>query len=66
MARVTTSFVSEVPWPEFCELNTTLREHLDFVTQRISRSAIHGDSTEAEERPGEAHGAARPGVPSLE
>jgi len=66
MARVTTSFVNEVLWPEFRELNATLQEHLDSVTQRIIRSAIHGDPTEAEERPGEAPRAAEQGSLSLE
>ncbi len=66
MARVTKSFVSEVLWPEFRELNATLRDHLDGVTQRIIRSAIHADAAEAEERPEEAPPAAKQGVLSLE
>ncbi len=54
MTRVAKSFVDDVLWPEFRELNATLREHLDSVTQRIIASAIHGDASDAEERPGEA------------
>lgn len=50
MARVTKTFVNEVLWPEFRELNATLREHLDSVTRRVIHRAIHGDVTEAEER----------------
>jgi hypothetical protein len=66
MARVTRSFVNEVLWPEFRELNATLHEHLDSVTRRIIESAIHGDATDAEERAGEAPGAQRRAVLSLE
>ncbi len=51
MAMVTRTFVDEVLWPEFQELNRTLRAHLDSITQRIIAQAIHGDHADAEERP---------------
>lgn len=53
MARVTRTFVDEVLWPEFQELNTTLRTHLESITKRVIAQAIHGDQGEAEERPGQ-------------
>ena len=57
MVKVAASFVDEVLWPEFQELNTTLRAHLDSVTTRIIKRAIHGDDAEVEERAGQAPGA---------
>ncbi len=53
MVRVARSFVDQTLWPEFRELDATLREHLDSVTRRIIETAIHGDVRDAEERPGE-------------
>jgi hypothetical protein len=52
MARVTRTFAEEVLWPEFRELNETLRAHLESVTTRVIAQAIHGDQADAEERPG--------------
>jgi len=52
MARVTRTFADEVLWPEFQELNATLRAHLESVTSRVIAQAIHGDPADAEERPG--------------
>ena len=54
MVRVTASFVDEVLWPEFQELDTTLRAHLDSITTRIIREAIHSDDSDVEERGGDA------------
>jgi hypothetical protein len=53
MVRVTKTFVDEVLWPEFQEINDTLRAHLEAVTQRIVAQAIHGEAGEVEERPPE-------------
>ena len=53
MARVTRTFADEVLWPEFQELDATLRSHLDSVTKRVIARAIHGDPADAEERPGQ-------------
>jgi hypothetical protein len=62
MVRVTRAFADQVLWPEFRELDATLREHLDSVTRRIIATAIHGDARDAEERPGEAPRALEPGA----
>jgi len=51
MTRVTRSFVNDTLWPEFEQLNETLRAHLAEVTQRIIAQAICPDVTEAEVRP---------------
>ena len=53
MVRVTASFVDEVLWPEFQELDTTLRAHFDSITTRIIREAIHSDDSDIEERGGD-------------
>ncbi len=53
MVKVAASFVDEVLWPEFRELNATLRSHLDSVTNRIIRDAIHGGDMVIEQRPGQ-------------
>jgi hypothetical protein len=50
MVRVPKSFVDETLWPEFQELDDTLRTYLDEVTDRVIRAEIHGDSSEAEIR----------------
>ncbi len=62
MVRVTRTFADQVLWPEFRELDATLREHLDSVTRRIIATAIHGDVRDAEERPGEEPRELAPGV----
>lgn len=49
MARVTKSFVDDVLWPEFVELDQALRAHLSEVTERIIARAVHQDESEAEE-----------------
>ena len=57
MARVTRTFADEVLWPEYQQLDATLRAHLESVTKRVIAQAIHGDQADAEERPGQASGA---------
>lgn len=52
MVRVTKSFVDDTFWPEFQELNETLRCYLDQVTQRVIQQAIFGDVSDAEVMPG--------------
>lgn len=49
MVRVARSFVDQVLWPEFNELNRTLVVYLEEVTVRIIRQEVHGDSSEAAE-----------------
>jgi hypothetical protein len=50
MARVSKSFVDTTLWPEFVELDDTLREYLSSVTDRVIQEAIFQDSSEASER----------------
>ncbi len=50
MVKVAASFVNEVLWPEFQELNRTLRTHLDSVTSNIIKRAIHANDADVEER----------------
>ena len=47
MARVSERFVEEALWPEFEALNSTLRNYLDDVTNRVVAQVIHGDVSEA-------------------
>ena len=46
------SFNARTLWPEFNALSTELQTHLAEVTERIIRSAIDGDVSEAEESDG--------------
>lgn len=48
MARVPEQFVEETLWPEFEDLNKTLRSYLDEVTNRILSESVFADSSEAE------------------
>ena len=48
MARVSNSFVDEILWPEFQELDKTLKEYLDKVTNDIISQSVYADSGEAE------------------
>ncbi|MCD4743098.1 MAG: hypothetical protein K8R67_11550 [Desulfobacteraceae bacterium] len=48
MANISASFVDETLWPEFQELNKTLREYLDEVTNNIISKSVHSNNTEAE------------------
>ena len=49
MVRVPQSFVDETLWPEFEELDKTLTEYLNDVTDRVIRESVHADNSEAEE-----------------
>lgn len=51
MARVSRRFVNETLWPEYCDLNRTLRQYMDEVTAKVISAAIDGDSSDAEVRP---------------
>lgn len=51
MARVSRSFVDDTLWPEFNELEKTLRTYLEEVTERVIGETICADSSEAEVRP---------------
>ncbi len=49
MAKLSKKFVDETLWPEFMELDSALREHLDEITTRVISEAIFANSSEAEE-----------------
>ena len=51
MLRVPRGFNDTVLWPEFVELDRALVAHLQEVTTRIIRGAVHADTSEAEEMP---------------
>ena len=55
MARVSVSFVDKTLWPEFIELDNTLKAYLSDITNRVIREAIFEDDSEATERPSPAH-----------
>lgn len=57
MLRTSAKFVDETFWPEFLELQGELRRHLEEVTLRIIRQAVHADTGEADEQ---ADGESRP------
>jgi len=56
MARVPASFVDDVLWPEFVELDKVLMRHLNEVAQKIVSAAIHPETAEAEVRQGSLKG----------
>ncbi len=49
MAKVPRRFVEETLWPEFEQLSSTLRAHLQEITDRVVAEVIHNDSSEASE-----------------
>ncbi|MBI4702617.1 MAG: hypothetical protein HY744_15965 [Deltaproteobacteria bacterium] len=53
--RASRGFVTEILWPQFEQLSTTLRTYLDEVTSRVVAEVIHNDSSEAVERPDPRH-----------
>jgi len=50
MARVPVSFVDKTLWPEFEQLDDTLRAYLNEITDRVISECIHANSSEAEVR----------------
>jgi hypothetical protein len=49
MLRGPQSFLEQVLWPEFLQINQALTEYLADVTQKIIRDEVHGWTAEAEE-----------------
>lgn len=47
MAKVPRTFVDETLWPEFKELDSTLRNYLEEVTNRVVSESVFADSSEA-------------------
>lgn len=50
--RATPSMVNRILWPQFEELSKLLHAYLDEATRDIVTRGVHGDLSEAEERPG--------------
>lgn len=50
MLRVSERFCEEVLWPEFVKLDKILVEHLNEITERVVREAIHNDASEVSVR----------------
>lgn len=48
MAVVSSNFVDETLWPQFLELDKTLRSYLNDITNRVISESIHSDNSEAE------------------
>lgn len=47
MVKAPRPFIDDTLWPEFRELNATLRKYLDEVTERIVAEVLHCDVSEA-------------------
>jgi hypothetical protein len=50
MARLSRSFVNDMLWPEFLELQQTLSAYFDALTDRVIEQALEVQAGEAEER----------------
>ena len=48
MANISKTFVDETLWPEFQELNQTLRSYIEDITNKVISETIHADNSEAE------------------
>lgn len=51
MARLSRAFVNETLWPEFMELQQSLSNYFDALTDRVIEQALEVKASEAEERP---------------
>ncbi|HEY2409967.1 MAG TPA: hypothetical protein VGI10_28385 [Polyangiaceae bacterium] len=49
MAKVSRRFADETLWPEYQQLSSVLRAHLEELTDRVIASAIHQDVSDASE-----------------
>jgi hypothetical protein len=49
MIKAPKSFIEQVLWPEFQELNAALIAYLSEITEKVIREEVHGDTGEAEE-----------------
>jgi hypothetical protein len=50
MLRVPKRFVDDTLWPEFCELDTALRQALERATDQVLKAVFEQETAEAEER----------------
>ncbi len=51
MVRAPRTFVHQVLWREFVDLNADLQAYLQEVTLKIIREEVHGDTSDAQEVP---------------
>ena len=49
MIKAPKSFIEQVLWSEFQELNAALVAYLSEITEKIIREEVHGETGEAEE-----------------
>ena len=49
MARATPSFVNNVLWPQFLEMDEVLTHHLDALAEEVIREAVWNDTSEPTE-----------------
>jgi hypothetical protein len=56
MVKAPRPFIDDTLWPEFRELEATLRKYLDEVTERIVAEVLHRDVSEARVEPDETRG----------
>ncbi len=49
MVKVSKKFVDQELWPQFTQLDETLRSYLEEVTERVISQVIHKDASEAAE-----------------
>ena len=49
MLKAPKSFMEQVLWPEFQELNAALVAYLSEITEKVIREEVHGETGEAEE-----------------
>ena len=56
MVKAPKRFVEETLWPEFEQLQATLKSYLNEVTERVIAEALHADASDADEVPGAANG----------
>jgi len=49
MVKAPKSFIEQVLWPEFRELDAALVAYLSEITERVIREEVHGETGDAEE-----------------
>jgi hypothetical protein len=49
MTKAPKSFVEQVLWPEYQQLNAALLAYLSEITEKVVREEVHGETGEAEE-----------------
>ena len=49
MTKAPKSFIEQVLWPEYQQLNAALLAYLSEITEKVIREEVHGETGEAEE-----------------